>query len=176
MIFLLFKTLSRFVMAFLLRNKYLLMPWLQSPSTVILEPKKKLFTIFNYSPSICHEVMGLDAIIFVFWILSFKPALSLFSFTFIKRLFSSSSISVIRLVSSAYLRLFIFLPAILIPAYDSPSPTFHMMYSMYKLNKQGDDIQPWSTPFPIWNQPIVPCPVLTVASWPEYRFLGRLVR
>ena len=44
------------------------------------------------------------------------------------------------------------------------------MYSAYKLNKQGDNIQPWCTPFPIWNQSVVPCPVLTVASWPAYRF------
>ena len=41
---------------------------------------------------------------------------------------------------------------------------------------QGDNIQPWCTPFPIWNQPVVPCPVLTVASWPVYRFLRRQVR
>ena len=50
------------------------------------------------------------------------------------------------------------------------------MYSAYKLNKQGDNIQPWRTPFPIWNQSVVPCPVLTVASWPAYRFLRRQVR
>ena len=50
------------------------------------------------------------------------------------------------------------------------------MYSVYKLNKQGDNIQPWHTPFPIWNQSVVPCPVLTVASWPAYRFLKRQVR
>ena len=47
------------------------------------------------------------------------------------------------------------------------------MCSAYKLNKQGDNIQPWHTPFPIWNQSVVPCPVLTVASWPAYRFLTR---
>ena len=50
------------------------------------------------------------------------------------------------------------------------------MYSAYKLNKQGDNIQPWRTPFPIWNQCVVPCPVLTVASWPASRFLKRQVR
>ena len=50
------------------------------------------------------------------------------------------------------------------------------MYSAYKLNKQGDNIQPWRTPSPIWNQSVVPCPVLTVASWPAYRFLKRQVR
>ena len=50
------------------------------------------------------------------------------------------------------------------------------MYSAYKLNKQGDSIQSWHTPFLIWNQSVVPCPVLTVASWPAYRFLKRQVR
>ena len=50
------------------------------------------------------------------------------------------------------------------------------MYSAYKLNKQGDNIQPWYIPFPTWNQCVVPCPVLTVASWPAYRFLRRKVR
>ena len=53
---------------------------------------------------------------------------------------------------------------------------FHMMYSAYKLNKQDDNIQPWRTPFPIWSQSVVPYPVLTVASWPAYRFLRRWVR
>ena len=99
---------------------------------------------------------GLDAMIFVFWMLSLKPTFSLCTFTFIKKLFSSSSLSAIRVVSSAYLRLLIFLVSILIPAYASPSPTFLMMYSAYKLNKQGNNIQPWCTPFPIWNQSVVP--------------------
>jgi len=67
--------------------------------------------------------------------------------------------------------LLICLLAILIPACASSSPAVLMMYSAYKLNKQGDNIQPWQTPFPIWKQSVVPCPVLTVASWPTYRFL-----
>ena len=50
------------------------------------------------------------------------------------------------------------------------------MYSAYKLHKQGDNIQPWYTPFPIWNQSIVPCLLLTVACWPAYRFLRRQAR
>ena len=108
--------------------------------------------------------------------LSFKPAFSLSTFTFIKRLLSSSSLSAIRVVSSAYLRLLIFLPAILIAIYASSSPAFCMMYSAYKLNKQGVNMQPWHTPFPIWNQSAVPCPVLTVASWPAYKFLKRQIR
>ena len=63
---LLFNTLSRFVIAFLLRSNHLLISWLQSPSAVILEPKKmKSVTTFTFSPSICHEVMGLDAMILV---------------------------------------------------------------------------------------------------------------
>ena len=50
-----------------------------------------------------------------------------------------------------------------------------MMYSAYKLNNQGDNIQPWHSLFPIWNQSVVPCPVLTVASWSAYKFLKRQV-
>ena len=66
-----------------------------------------------------------------------------------------------------------FLPAILIPACALSSPsTFCLMYTAYKLNKQGNNIQPWCTPFSIWNQSIVPCAVLTVASWPAYSFSG----
>ena len=145
-----FNMLSRFVIAFLPRTKCLLISWLQSLYEVILEPPKiKSFTVSIVSPSICHEVMGTDALSLVFWRLSFKPSFSLSSFTFIKRLFSSPSLSAIRVVSSAYLRLLIFLLAILILACASSSLTFHMMYSAYKLNKQGDNIQPWHTPFPI---------------------------
>ena len=139
-------------------------------------PKINSLTVSTVSPSICHEVMGLDAVILVFWIFSYKPGFSLCSFTFIKRLFSSFSLSAIRVVSSAHLRLWIILLAILVPACASSSPAFLVMYSAYKLNKQGDSIQPWCTPFPIWNQAVGPCPVLTVASWPAYRFLKRQVR
>ena len=110
-----FNVLSRSVIAFLPRSKRLLTSWLQSPSGVILEPPKtKSLTFSIVSSSICHEVMGLDAMILVSecWALSqfFHSPL-----TFIKRLFSSS-LSAIRVVSSAYLRLLIFLLAILIPA------------------------------------------------------------
>ena len=136
---LLFNMLSRLVITFLPRSKRLLISWLQSPSAVILEPQ--IIKSDTVSPSISHEVMGPEAMIFVFWMLSFKPTFSLSSFTFIKRPFSSSSLSAIRVVSSAYLRLLIFLPAILIPACASSSPAFHMMYSACKLNKQGDNIQ-----------------------------------
>ena len=115
----------------------------------------------------CHDLSFLNV--------EFKPAFSPSSFTFIKRLFNSSSLSSIRVVSSAYLRLLICLPEILIPAWASCYLAFCMMYSAYKLNNQGDDIQPWYTLFPIWNQSIVPCPVLTVGSWPSYRFVRRQI-
>ena len=151
---LLFNMLSRLVIVFLPRSKHLLISWLQSPSTVILEPKKiNSLTVSIVSPSICHEVMGLDAVILVFGMWSFKPAFSPYSFTFFKRLFSSSLLSAIREISSAYLRLSMFLPAVLIPACASSSPArifvciqyvhhriFCMVYSIYKLNKQGDSI------------------------------------
>ena len=94
----------------------------------------------------------------------------------VRGFFSSSSLLAIRMVSSVYLRLLIFLLEILIPACASCSLAFCMMYSAYKLNKQGDNIQPWCIPFLIWNQSVFLCPVLTVASWPTYRFLRRLVR
>ena len=107
---LLFNMLSRLVITFLPRSKCFLISWLQSPSAVILEAKKiKSVTVSTVSPPICHEVMGLDVMILVFWTLSFKPAFSLSSFTFIRRFFSSYSLWAIRVVSPAYLRLLIFL-------------------------------------------------------------------
>ena len=124
---LLFNMLSRLVINFLPRSKRLLISWLQSPFAVILEPPKiKSDTVSTVSPSISREVMGPDAMILVFWMFSFKPTFSPSSFTFIKSLFSSSSLPAIRVVLSAYLRLLIFLPAILIPACASSSPSCEM--------------------------------------------------
>ena len=141
---LLFNMLSRLVMSFLPSSKWLLISWLQSPSAVILESKKiKSVGVFIVSPSICYEVIGLDAMILVFWMLSFKPTFSLSS-----------------------------LPAILIPVCASSSPACLMIYSAQKLNEQGDKMQPWHTPFPIWNQSVVPCTVLTVDSWQHTDFSG----
>ena len=107
---LLFKTLSTFVIDFLPRSNHLI-SWLQSQSVVILEHRKKKYvTASTFSPSIFHEVMGPDVMILVFLILSFKLAFSLSPFTLIKRFFSSSSLSVIKMVSSACQRLLAFLP------------------------------------------------------------------
>ena len=118
---LLFNTSSRFVIAFLPRSNQILISWLQSPSTLILEPRKrKSVNTSNFSPSVCHEVMGPDAMILVFWMLRFKRTFSLSSFTLIKKLFSSSLLSAIRVVSFAYLRLLIFLLAILFQLLTHP--------------------------------------------------------
>ena len=100
----------------------------QSLSRDFGAPQNKVSCVSIVFPSICHEVMGLNAMIFVFWMLSFKPTFSLPFFTFIKRLFSSC-FSAIRVILSAYLKLLIFQPAILIPACASSSPAFLMMYS-----------------------------------------------
>jgi len=131
--------MSSFVIACLPRNKHLLISWLVSLSTVILEQKKlKSITAYSFSfylpwsdGTTCHDLS---------FLLSFKLAFSFSSFTLIKRFFRSSSISAIRVVLSAYLRLLIFLLAILIPDYDSSSQIFRMIYSTQKLNKQRNNI------------------------------------
>ena len=138
--------------------------------------ENKIYHCFYFFPSICHEVMGPDAMILVFqcWVLSqllhspLSPS-------------SRGSLVPLHFLPLEWCHLHIWgswfwLLAILIPACDSSSPEFPMMYSAYKLNNQGDNIQPFCSPFLIWNQSIVSCPVLTVASWPAYRFLRRQVR
>ena len=127
---LLFHMLSSFVIAFLPRSKYILILWLLSPSAVILEPRKvKYVTVSNFFPFICHEVIGPDAMILVFLNVEFYDRFSLSSFNFIERLFSFSSLSAIRVISPAYMRLLIFLLAILIPTCNTSSPAFCIMYS-----------------------------------------------
>ena len=110
-----------------------------------------------------------------FWMLSFKPDFSLSSFTFIKRLFSSSSLSAMRVLSFAYLRLLIFLWQSWFQLVNHPA--WHFTWcTLHMLNKKDDNLQPWCTPYLILNQFVVPSPVLTVASWPAYRFPRRQVR
>ena len=117
-----------------------------------------------------------DAMILVSWMLCLSQ---LFHYPL---LFSSKGylvplpLSAIRMVPSVYLWLLIFLLAILIAVCVSSSLAFHMMHCAYKLNKESDNIQLCCTPFPIWNQSILPCPVLIVASWSGYRFLSWQVR
>ena len=124
---LLFNMLSKLVIALLPRSKCLLILWLQSPSAVILEPPK-ISHCFHCFPIYLPRRDGTRC--HVFWMLSFKPTFSLSSFTFIKRFFVFSSLSAISVVSSAYLRLLIFLPEILIPACAS----FSLMFSWCTLH------------------------------------------
>ena len=134
-----FNTLLRFVIALMPRSNRLLVSWMQSPSAVILEPmKRKSVTTSNFFLSICHAVMGEDVMILVlfcfvcFGFFSLKPDLSLSSFSLIKRLFSSSSLSAVRVVSSAYLWLLTFLPPILIPACNSSR---HLSWCAQRIGK-----------------------------------------
>ena len=114
--------LSLSVIVFLPRSKRLLISWLPSPSAVILEPKKiKPVTVSTFSPSVCHELTGLDAMILVFWMLSFKLTFSLSSSTLIKWFFSSFLLSTINMVLSAYMRLLIFPPGFIPNLYFIPS-------------------------------------------------------
>ena len=169
---LLFNTLSRFVIAFLPRSKSH-----NFMATVMIcddfgAQENEIWYCFHIFPVCLPWVMGLDAIIFIFWMSSFKPAFSVSSLS------SRGSLVLLHFLplKCYHLRLSVFLMAVLIPACDSSSPAFRMTYSAYKLNKQGDSILLWHTPFPILHPSIVLCPVLTVASWPDYWFLRRKVR
>ena len=145
--------LSRLVITLLPRSKCLLISWLQSPSAVIL--KNKVWHCFHCLPiyfpwsdgTRCHASFS------ECWALSqlFHSPFSLSSRGFLVPL------HFIRVVASAYLRLLIFLPAILIPVCASSSPEFLMMYCARKLNKQGDNIQPWRTPFSSSNCCFLTC-------------------
>ena len=163
---LLFNTLSRFVIVFLPRSKCLLTSWLQWLIAVILKPlprpQIKSVNASTFPPSICHEVMGLDAMILIFWMLSFRLVLIHSSISF------SSTGSLVPLpflpLGWYHLHIWGYWYFSLFPAGASSSPEFCMMHPTYKLNK-GDNIQPWCTPFPILSQSAVPYPFLTVASW-----------
>ena len=127
---------------------------------------------FYLFPSYVPWSMGPDAMILIFIRFSFKLALSLSSFTLIKRLFSSSLLSAIRVISSAYLRLLMFLSPILIPACNSSSLAFRMMYSVYRLNKQQTALL-----YSFLNLELISCSIQgsNCCSWPAYRFLRRQV-
>ena len=145
---LLFNMLSRLVIAFIPRIKYLLISWLQSPSSDFGTQENKICCCFHFFSIYLPWSCGTRCHDLNFFHIEFQASspLSLSS-----RDSSSSLLSVIRVVSSAYLRLLIFFPAILIPACSSSSPAFHMMCSAYKLNKQGDNIQPCRILFSILN-------------------------
>ena len=133
---LLFNMLSRLVIAFLPRSNFMATVTICSDFGA-QENSLSLFPLFpiylSWSDGTgCHDLNFLNV--------EFQT--NFFTLTFSKRLLSSSSLSAIRVVLSAYMMLLIFLSAILIPACASSSPAFHMMYSAFKLNKQGDNIQP----------------------------------
>ena len=172
---LLFNMGFRLLITFLPWSKRLIILWLQSLSAVILEPQKIKSQFPLFPPSISHEVMGPDAMILVCWKLSFKPTFSLFSFTFIKRLFSYSAlyhkggaICISQIIDIS--------PGNLDSSLCFIQPNILHNVLCIHLNEQGDNIQPGPTPFLIWNQSVVPCPVLSVASWTAYRILRRQVR
>ena len=141
-------------------------------------PKDKSFIVSSVSPSICHWNDGTgchDLKFFECWVLSqfftlffdlHQEALQFFlAFCHKSGIICISEVIDIshrNLASGLY--------------FFHPAWHFTWMYSAYKLNKQGNNIQPWCTPFPNWNQSIVPCVALTVASWPAYRYLRRQVR
>ena len=145
---LLFNMLSRIVIAFLPRSKCLNFMAAVPICSDFGAQKNKTCHYFQFFPSICMKWWDqmLWSYLLFFWMLSFKLAFSLSSLTFIKKLFSYSSLSAIKLVSSEYLRLLIFLLAVLIPTCTSSSPTFCM-----KLNKQGDSIQLWLLISQFWT-------------------------
>ena len=138
--------------------------------------ENKICHCFHFLLYVCHEVMGPDAMILVYscWALS-----QVFHFPLLPS--SRGSLVPLHFLPIGYYHLHIwgcwyFSLSILIPAWASSNLAFCMMCSSYKLNKLDDHIQPCCTPFPILNQSVVPRPVLTVASWPAYRFLRREVR
>ena len=137
---LLLNTLSRFVIAFLPRSKHLLISWVQSPSIVILEPKKIKSVCFHFFLCCLSWSDGTRCSDLKFFSVEFQASFFTLLFHLQQKHFSSSSLSAIWVVSSTYLRLLVFLLEILIPVCGSSSPAFCMMYSAYKLNKPGDNI------------------------------------
>ena len=122
--------------------------------------------------------MGLDAMILVFLMLSFKPSFSLSSFTLLFR-FHQEALQFFFTFCHKSDVICISEVIDISPSNLDSSLCFiqpGISHDAYKLNKESDNIQPWCTPFPILNQSIIPCPVLTVASWPAYRLLWRQVR
>ena len=147
---LLLNMLSRFVIAFFPKSKHLLISWLHSPFSVILETPKNSLSLFPLFPH-PFVMKWWDRMPWSSfsegWVLSqlFHSPLSLSSRG---SLFRSSLLSAERVVSFVYLRLLIFLLTILIPTCASSSLAFCMMYSAYKFNKQAE-YTAWRTPFPI---------------------------
>ena len=138
MMSLLLNTLSRFVIAFLPRSKCLNFITAVTIHSDFGAQEKRICHWFHFLPFYLPQSDGTGCHDLSFFNVEFKAIFFTLLFTLIKRLFSSSLLSAIRGVSSAYMML-LFLLAVLISACDSSILTFHMMYSAYKLNKQGDN-------------------------------------
>ena len=119
------------------------------------------------------ELMWPDAMVFIFWMLSFKQVFFILfhlhqeALSFLFSFYLKGGVIFISEVIDIS-------PSNLDSSLCFIQPAFCIRYFIYKLNKQGDNVQPWHTLFPFWNQSVA-CPVLTVASWPAYRFLRRQV-
>ena len=129
---------ANFVISFLLSGRHFLMSWLQLASAVIFgaQENKVCYCFFCFyiclpwrDGTICHDFSFWNVEFFFFWMLSFKPTFSLSSFHLHQVVLQFLSLSATRVVSSAYLRLLIFLPEILIPACALSNLIFLMMYS-----------------------------------------------
>ena len=145
-----FNVLSRFVIVFLPRSKYLNFMTIVTIRSDFGTPQKWNLSLLPLFPLLfamkCWDWVPQFSF-YECWILS-----QLFHSSFmLKKLFSSSSLSAIRLALSAYLRLLILLLATLNPACASSSQAFCMMYFAYQLNKWGNKIQPLRTPFSVWT-------------------------
>ena len=180
--------LSRFAIAFLPRSKhfcffvcfffclFVLISWLQSPSALILEPKK----IRSVTVSIVSHIFAMKwwdqmpwSSFFECWVLSqvFHSPLSLSSRgSLVPFHFLPLGLCHLHIWGYWYFAWQYWFQLVLHPAQR------FTVYSVYKLSKQGDSIQRWCTTFSVWNQSIVACLILTVPSWPAYRFLRRQVR
>ena len=173
--YLFFNRLSRLVIVFLPRSKYLNFMAAVSICSDLGAPKEK-FSLFPLFPHL-FAMKWWDQMSWSYfsecWVLSqvFHSPLSLSSRVFLFFFAFCHKGGVICIPEVIDIS-----PGNLDSSLCFIQPGFRMMYYAYKLNKQGDNIQPWCTPFPIWNRSVVPCPVLTVASWPAHRFLKRQVR
>ena len=171
---LLFNMLSRMVIDFLPRSKRLLISWLQSPSTVILEYKKiKSVTVSIVSSSIYNEGMRPDAMIFVFWMLHFKLV---FFFTLFFHFYQEALQFLFTFCHKGGVICISEVIDISPRNFDS-SLCFTQPGILHDALCIGVKLAGWQcthcSPFPILNQLIVSCLVLTVATWPTYRFLRR---
>ena len=145
----LFNTLSSFVITFFPRTKHLLFSWLQLLAAVILQAKKKICHSFHCFTFYLTWSDGTGCYDIRFFSVGLQASFLTVFFTLMKMLFISSSLSATRVVSSAYVRLLVSSPVILIPYCNSSSRAFCMMNSTYKLNKQSENIQLCCTPVSI---------------------------